>query len=277
MTPVRRVVVAFDGSPSASAALDHAVDVARHHRALLLVLTAVDVDPGIPQPWVHLSPAQEEAVAAAVASAQRTLGTDRVATSVLAGVPADVVLHTLRDGDLAVLGSHSHASLTRLLIGSTSRSIATHAHGPVTVVRGPLDPDAERVVVGVDGSASSAAAARFAAFEAERLGLPLRAVLAMPVKEDATGEVAGPDDPEVQSADATLHEALAGLAVDHPDVRVETAVTQSSPVDALLEHAKGAAQVVVGSRGRGALAAALLGSVGRDLLERAHCTVTVVR
>jgi nucleotide-binding universal stress UspA family protein len=35
--------------------------------------------------------------------------------------------------------------------------------------------------------------------------------------------------------------------------------------------------VVVGSRGRGALAAALLGSVGRDLLERAHCTVTVVR
>jgi nucleotide-binding universal stress UspA family protein len=277
MTPVHRVVVAYDGSPSSDAAVHRAVDLARHRAVPLLLLTAVDVDPAIPEPWVHLSPAEEQAVEAVTTQARAVLGDDRVQTAVLAGVPADVVLQTLREGDVAVLGSHSHAALTRMLIGSTSRAVATHARVPVTVVRGEPPEDADHVVVGVDGSELSVAAVRFAAEEAERLGVTLRAVMAIPVEEDVRGEVSGPDSPTIQAADVRLHESLAGLREDHPDVKIETAVVQGSAVDALMEHARGADLLVVGSRGRGSVRAVLLGSVGRDLLDRAPCAVTVVR
>jgi nucleotide-binding universal stress UspA family protein len=45
----------------------------------------------------------------------------------------------------------------------------------------------------------------------------------------------------------------------------------------LTEAAKGAALLVVGHRGRGAIASAMLGSVGLQALMHAHCPVTIVR
>lgn len=276
MDSIRRVVAAYDGTPSAGPALDLAVDVAADRAVPLHVVTAIDVDPGIPQPWVHLPPGVERAVQDGVDEARRRLGADRVSSDVVPGVPADVLLHSLQPGDLAVMGSHSHHGVARLVLGSTSRSVATHASVPVTVVR-PEGGRGERVVVGVDGSELSAAAVDFAADEAERRGLPLRAVLVVPEQRSPSGDVSGPDDPRLQAAEATVHESLAGLRVDHPDLDVEAFVMQGTPSEALLGHARDAELLVVGSRGRGALRSLLLGSVGADLLDRAPCAVSVVR
>lgn len=272
---VRRVVLAYDGSPSAHSALVHAVELAEQRGTDLLVLTAIDVDPGMPEAWVHLSPAENTAVEDAVARARRALGEERVASAVVPGEPADVVLRTVHPGDLVVIGSHSHGGLARILLGSTSRAVATQAHVPVVVVRPGASTDGRYVLVGVDGSEVSRSAVRFAADEAERLGLPLRAVLVLTPADSWTGIPPGPDDPTVQQAEAELHESLAGLREDHPDLEIEAVVNQGTPEEALLSHARTARLLVVGSRGRGPVRSALLGSVGRHVVERAPCPVAV--
>ena len=61
-----------------------------------------------------------------------------------------------------------------------------------------------------------------------------------------------------------------------PEVTVERHVVQAHPVDALMEHARGARLLVVGSRGRGGLASAVLGSVSRRLVHISPCPVLVL-
>src|SRR5680860_624900 len=90
------------------------------------------------------------------------------------------------------------------------------------------------------------------------------------------GFVSGPDEAVLQDAQTVLGEALAGLGEDHPDLTVEQLLVQTHPVEALMRHARGAQLVVVGTRGRGGLRSMLLGSVSREMLQRAPCPVAVV-
>lgn len=278
---VERVVVGYDGSPSAQRALAVAIDEAGRRSVPLTLVTAVSGDLVPVQARPRLDAPVREAVQAALDRALSRLGQDRVTSTVAAGGAAEVLLRATRPGDVLVLGCRSHDPLVRAVLGSTSNHVTAHAAVPVTVVPPHKDPvhhrPGTRVVVGVDGSAASVAATRWAAEEATLLGLPLRAVLAVPAPRDPRGQVSGPDAPELQEASAVLGEVLAGCAVDHPDLAVETAVVQGSAVDALLHHADGAHLLVVGSRGRRALRSVLMGSVSRDVLHHSPCPVTVVR
>lgn len=279
MNTIRRVVVAYDGSPSSEAALRAGTETAREHDVPLLLVTAVDVDQATPPPFADLPRATSEVVATAMGTVAAVLGgDDRVSSRVAVGPAAAVVLGTLTEGDLVVLGGHSRSLIGRALIGSTSRTVATHADVPVLVVRPGAEPGAAgHVVVGVDGSALSTSATRFAATQAARRGVPLRAVMAVPERVDSHGEVSGPDDPALQAAAVTLAEAVAGLRQDNPDLQVEQMVVQGSASDVLLHQAYGASLLVVGSRGLGALRSMVFGSVGRHVLDRATSSVAVVR
>lgn len=273
---VTRVVVAFDGSAPSRAALQVAIDEAVGRGTPLHLVTAIDVLATPTPSAAAYSMTARRAVQDAATSAQGLLGPDRVTTSIETGAPSAVVLGACRPGDLLVVGSHGHRPVARMLLGSTSTALATHATCPVMVVRGsPQRPDA-RVLVGVDGSATSADAVRLAADEAARRGVPLRAVIAVPPVVDAMGFVSGPDEPMLQEARAVLGESLAGLHTDHPDLTIECLLVQTHPVEALMRHASGAQLVVVGTRGRGGVRSMLMGSVSREMLQRAPCTVAVV-
>lgn len=273
---ITRVVVAFDGSLSSQTALEHAITEAEHRGCCLQLVNAVDVDPGMPASVAMLTRTAENVVGDGARLAVATLG-DRVGTTVEVGPPAAVVLAAARPGDLLVLGSHGHRPVARMLLGSTSTTVAMHAGCSVLVVKGTRPVGRGHVLVGVDGSAASVAAVQVAAEEAVRHGARLRAVTAVPPVADAMGFVTGPEHPVLQAAEATLSESLAGLREEHPDLVVEPLVMQTHPVQGLLDHAKGARLAVVGSRGRGGLRAMLLGSVSRELLQRATCPVLVVR
>jgi hypothetical protein len=76
---------------------------------------------------------------------------------------------------------------------------------------------------------------------------------------------------------APLSERLAGWQRRHPAVGVCPIVLHGRPADLQLAQAEGTQLVVVGTRSRGAVARALLGSTSRGLLRHSPCPVAVVR
>lgn len=75
-----------------------------------------------------------------------------------------------------ILGSSGHGAAGEALLGSVSQHLARHATCPVVVVREPRDPDARRIIVGIDGSGSSSAALDYACRRAETTGETVVAV-----------------------------------------------------------------------------------------------------
>jgi nucleotide-binding universal stress UspA family protein len=74
----------------------------------------------------------------------------------------------------------------------------------------------------------------------------------------------------------TLEEVIRRATGEHPTVPVAPELVEDDPVDALLEAAKHASLLVLGSHGRGRLKTALLGSVSARCLRGATCPVVII-
>jgi nucleotide-binding universal stress UspA family protein len=136
------------------------------------------------------------------------------------------------------------------------------------------DPSRGKIVVGVDGSASSQQALRWAARQARLTGEELHAVS---VWDYPTGALVLEDIDWFGITGKTLDDAItASLHPDEAD-RVQRHVLRGYPVRMLLEAAADAGLLVVGSRGRGGMAGMLLGSVSQHVVTHAQCPVVVVQ
>ncbi len=141
---------------------------------------------------------------------------------------------------------------------------------------------AGRVIVGVDGSPNGREALRFALAEAALRGAPLDVVHAWsipPLTTTGLGMIPAFDLVREELADAArlaLDHALEEAGAGAVDVEVVRHVVQGDAAGALVERASEGDLLVVGSRGHGSLAGALLGSVSRACLHHAPCPVAVV-
>ena len=136
------------------------------------------------------------------------------------------------------------------------------------------------IVIGTDGSAGGDAALGFAVGEARLRELPLRIVCAWQTPDSSyIGEAFAPTADAVleaeQHAEAVLRAALAQLPTENP-LQAEALAVEGHPAAVLIEHAGDAALLVVGSRGRGAAASVLLGSVSQSLAHQAPCPLVIV-
>jgi len=137
-----------------------------------------------------------------------------------------------------------------------------------------------RVVVGVDGSSHSLDALRWAAQEARLRHASIEAVYAWrpPYIGEAGGmaAVAVSWDQLADSAQASLDLAVDTVAAEAPDVTFERRCLEGPPALTLVEEAKDAVMLVVGSRGHGGFLGLLLGSVAHHVAHHAPCPVVVV-
>ncbi|HTW09848.1 MAG TPA: universal stress protein [Acidimicrobiales bacterium] len=135
-----------------------------------------------------------------------------------------------------------------------------------------------RVVVGVDGSPSATAALEWAARYAELTGAEVEAVTCWhwPRAFGFPLQLADHTDP-CKDAETVLAGVLERFKAEHGATSVTAHVVQGPAGPALAQWAKGAALLVVGSRGHGQLAEMLLGSVGQFCTAHASCPVVVVR
>jgi nucleotide-binding universal stress UspA family protein len=135
------------------------------------------------------------------------------------------------------------------------------------------------LTVGLDGSPESLAAAEWAAREALLWPAALRAVYAGDQQPSAYRPFAGEavPSPGEDRAGRMLREVRAALTHRHPGLDLTTARLDGRPAAALLEAARDADLLVLGSRGLGRAAGHLLGSVASAVLDRAERPVVLVR
>jgi nucleotide-binding universal stress UspA family protein len=147
-----------------------------------------------------------------------------------------------------------------------------------------------RIVVGVDGSEASNKALSWALAEARLRGDTVVALhawaLPYPAPTALPGALLAPVEPGM-AVEGGMAEALRKGAEDllaqavsrarPAGVTIEQRLVEAPAATALIEEAKGAELLVVGSRGHGGFAGLLLGSVSQQCANHAPCPVVIVR
>lgn len=232
--------------------------------------------PDDPNPAAQLAAARDRlrALKSSLGPAASTLEIE-----VLRGHAVTELLHRAEDAALLVLGTRGMGGFQRLLLGSTSLHAVTHSPIPVAVIPPAADliGNLASVVVGVDGSDRSRAALEWAM----QFARPATTVHAVGVWQPPLWD-SGMDAEQVDvGSDAfrrgfeeAVDEVVAAFPDQMPEVR--RVVRRAKPATVLLEYAATSGLLVVGDRGRGAIASAILGSVSNEVLHQAKCPTVVV-
>jgi nucleotide-binding universal stress UspA family protein len=134
-----------------------------------------------------------------------------------------------------------------------------------------------RIVVGVDGSASSKAALAWALGQAQLTGAVVEAVTAWDYPATYGYAAAVVDVDWEGLAAQVLSDAIAEVAPDAGPAAIRRRVSEGNAASVLLDASAGADLLVVGSRGHGGFVEALLGSVSQHMVHHAACPVVVIR
>ncbi|WP_328325707.1 universal stress protein [Kribbella sp. NBC_00382] len=283
------IVVGYDGSGGSRAALRWATAQAVGQ---LSPLRIVEVSEPIPIGY----PSADSVSATEVRHLQER-GLDALTDSIRLQHPELSVVSVLVDGSaasslidesiharLSVLGTRGHGGWTDVLLGSVANQVSMHSAGTVVVVPAASRPrlqDRPTIVVGVDGSKTSAKAIDFAFAQAEarRARVVVVNVTPHPAPTFTGGLGLLVFDPvDIANEDRLLvSESLAGTETDYPDVEFDVRLMSGHPAQALVLAAEDAELLVVGSRGRDGFASLLLGSVSLSVLHHAKCPVAIVR
>ncbi|MEU6236577.1 universal stress protein [Kitasatospora sp. NPDC047058] len=136
------------------------------------------------------------------------------------------------------------------------------------------------IVLGVDAASADPMAVAWAADEADRLGLPLRLVHAIPpsARGDRSFDAGRSHKALRELGDRALERAAAAVRARRPRVPVTTVVADEAPAPALCRESRQASFVVVGSRRLNRLEEVMSAfSVTVPVSAQAHCPVVVVR
>lgn len=135
-----------------------------------------------------------------------------------------------------------------------------------------------KILVGVDGSASSYAALDYACELATGLGAEIAAIVVRHMPPHVAGYVSD----EMMARSEEYYRRILDQARAHCDrcgACLEVVLVDGHPVVAIADYAreKGFDLIVVGSRGLGGLTRWLVGSTAEGVIREAHCPVLVYR
>lgn len=243
-----RVVCGVDGSDAGRGAVEQVRRLAPGDAQIVLVSvseTQLAVHAGM------LAPKAAEEIESEARAALDEFAAEGFESRIVRGRADEMMLAAARDATLVAVGSHGTRRGPGALMGSVATRLVHDAPCSVLVTRAAAEPERfpRSIVVGVDGSSASLAAAAAAAEIGERLGVTVSVIAA-------------------GNADEIDEHALAagGLAVERSDAK---------PVPALLQAAATVDLLVVASRGLRGIRA--LGSVSERVAHEAPCSVLVVR
>lgn len=282
------ILLPFDGTDGATAALHHASDIARWADATIHLLFVADTTRDsvtvVETQVVDALVREGENVLDAAEETLRTLGAD-YESDVVQGNPAPTITEYAEryDHGLVVMPTHGREGVSRYLLGSVSEKVVRLSPVPVLTLRLQADERLsfpyENVLVPTDGSTASARAAEH--------GLSLAAAL------DATVHVLSVVDERALGVDVRSsvfrqqREQAAAEAVDDVVSRAEAVgvadtvrhVEHGPPLERILDAVEDNAidAIVMGTTGRRGTGRILLGSVAEKTARAAPVPVITVR
>lgn len=289
--PIECIVAATDFSQASTLALQRAARLAAAQGAVLHVATVLPSGwLGQVRAWFAGADVQADADVidrrlAESAEALRRDGRPAVRTQVLEGEARDEIsalAHRL-PAQLLVVGAHGRSLVGETILGSTALALLERCDVPILVVRNGTEQDYQRALVGVEFGAASAQAVQYAAALCPQADLSLLHAYEDPFAAEL---FLGQANPEAESyyrgrareqAKRSLDGFVAGLGElagrCHPLIAY-------GPPGLLLAHEaqhQHADLVVLGSRRKGRLDAALLGSVASNVTQMVCADVLLVR
>lgn len=309
-----RLLVAYDGSKCAEAALDDLVRAGLSESGEAVVLSVAEVwlppqdsngdgtgfklDAHTEQIIREHQAKGKKAVAEAETLAdhakqrlQRILPNWNIKSEATYGSPAWEVLSMAEDykPDLIVVGSHGRSGIARLVLGSISQKVVAEAYCSVRVARGRIevDPTPMRIIIGFDGSAGSKAAVEAVANRYWRDFSEIRLVAVTdPIAPSMIGRFIPPVVHVVEEVNQSEREWFEKLAESELVALGGAGFTASLHIHAgnakhvLVEEAErwSADCIFVGANASGSnFERFLIGSTSAAVAARAHCSVEVVR
>ncbi len=269
---MNRVLVGTDGSPPAARGVAWAAGLARALGTEIVVASAVTELAGSDAAEANI----RDRVAAALDgpwSAPAHGDGLSVTTLVLDGDPRVVLLDAAasQNADVLVLGSAGTSWFPALHLGHVAHAVAHHCTLPVVIVPpGAATTMTGPLLVGVDGSAGSAAAVAWTSRLAPRLGCQ---VIAVHVQMRERTDQPHPDDRELERH---CDDWAAPLKAAGVPTRI--VIAQGWPASAIvdLEAIEAPGLVVLGARGAGGFRDLRLGSVALGVLQRSMVPVAIV-
>jgi nucleotide-binding universal stress UspA family protein len=148
MTAMTTVLVATDGSPNATAALQWALDYARRKQAALRVMHVWHYPYAASEAGAMMSAPEtafEDGARATLDRALAAVDTTGVAVEkvIREGSVARELLDAAKEADLLVVGARGHGGFAGLILGSVASHCTRHAQIPTVVVPHTSDETAE--------------------------------------------------------------------------------------------------------------------------------------
>ena len=282
-----RILVAYDGSVSAEAAVEDLRRAGLPLKTEALVVCVAD----------SVDLVQSQTTAASSAERIHSYFPQwTVSSDVLCGSPAKVLADATDSWhpDLVVIGSHGRSGIRRLFLGSVSWELIHRAECSVRVARlggSPNLHDPIRIVIGIDGSEEASMAIRAVAarcWPAKTEALIVSAVQTLaPVTTslEASTFAQEPAYSVIRAADERLRVRLGNIieesanALRRAGLIATTRLVDGDPREAILAAAEVARAdtIFLGARGLGRMDRLLLGSVSSYVVTHAHCSVEIVR
>ncbi|NYF09523.1 nucleotide-binding universal stress UspA family protein [Leifsonia sp. AK011] len=270
---VEKVIVATDGGAASAAAIDWAIQRAGQGDIRLEITTVV----GPRDDTARQSAEALLELTRAVVTAQ--LPGTPVTTVLRRGTPPHELILASHHADLLVIGTNHTTMRAGVLHSTLALQVAGRSRCTTIVVPAGWRPTTGTVEVGWADDPTAARALDFAAREAARLQERLDIVHAWNSPPEITTSAAVSAvtvGERIDTHRTLLADAAEGVRARHPSIEVTESLAAGPAADAIRSLAGAASLVVVGSRGLGAFADLLLGSVSYDVISNSPVPVAVV-
>ncbi len=294
MTSIRNILIAYDGSGSADAAIDDLKKAGLDESGVTAVVISIAEVWLPPEPMApedlptsrsrfHLEANMElfervkEANAKAADRIRSAFPAWKVESCTTSGSPAWEILLKASEikADLIIVGAQGISAIDKILIGSVSGKVVNEAECSVRVARGKIDVDngGARILVAFDGSEGS----RATIDAVQARNWPADTEVRVVIASDSTRPFSylNIEVEDIEDTAASIVESF-----KRSGIKADKIVIEGSPKNVIVEEARNWAAdcIFVGAAGYSPrIIRMLLGTISSAVVTRAHCSVEVVR